>query len=62
MKGSFETEEKCISELRNENFIFYTIKDGLKIFINKAKQELAEVNVYSDNSASALIGKYKTFE
>jgi len=58
MKGSFETEEKCISELRNQNFIFYTISDGIKYFVSKAKQELAEVNVYSDNSASALIGNY----
>lgn len=58
MKGSFETEEKCISQLRNQNFVFYSISDGMKYFINKEKKELAEVNVYSDNSSSAMIGNY----
>ena len=60
MMGKFTTEEKCISELRNQGFIFYTFNsDKQKVFYNKNTNQVAEVHVYSDNSASALIGSYE---
>lgn len=54
MKGTFENKEACVSELKNQGFIWY----AEDVYIKKSVKEVAEVFVYSDNSASALIGKY----
>lgn len=59
MKGTFNTESICTEELRAKGFKFHTINGNNKLFINEAVKELAEVFVYSDGSASALIGSYK---
>ena len=59
MVGSFENKEKCVEELRNQCFIFYTAMNGVIYYYSKEKQEIAEINIYKDGSASALIGKYK---
>ena len=59
MKGNFITKDDCIKELRSQGFLFYTIDSGVLYFYSKEKQEIAEINVYSDNSASALIGHFK---
>lgn len=58
MKGSFVNKEECIKELRNQCFIFYMTHNGFTYFYSKEKKEIAEINVYSDGSASALIGNY----
>lgn len=59
MVGSFENKDKCIAELKNQCFIFYTAIAGITYYYSKSKQEIAEINIYKDGSASALIGKYK---
>ena len=58
MIGRFITAEACEKELKNQGFFFYTTCEFRCIFINKHKKEIAEIYVYSDNSASALIGGY----
>lgn len=58
MQGSFVNKEECIKELKNQCFVFYRIHNGFTYFYSKEKQEIAEINVYYDGSASALIGKY----
>lgn len=59
MKGTFINKEECIKNLRNQCYIFYTSHNGIMYFYSKEKQEIAEIKVYSDGSASELIGKYK---
>jgi len=59
MKGTFENKEKCIKELKNQCFIFYMSHNGISYYYSKQKEEIAEINIYSDGSASALIGNYK---
>lgn len=59
MVGSFENKEKCISALKNQCFTFYTAHNGISYYYNKNQQEIAEINVYKDGSASAMIGKHK---
>lgn len=58
MKGSFKNLDSCVKELHNQGFLFYTFVEGNRIFLNKLTNEVAEINIYSDSSASALIGKY----
>ena len=58
MIGSFKTQSDCENELRNQGFCFYTRNNLRPIFINRTKKEIAEIYVYSDDSASALLGGY----
>lgn len=55
MKGKFKNKEQCIVELRKQGFSFYKRVNGYSYFISE--NEIAEINIYSDNSASVLIGK-----
>lgn len=55
MKGEFKNKEKCIIELRKQGFSFYVQKNECSYFISG--NEIAEINIYSDNSCSALIGR-----
>ena len=54
MIGSFETKEACISELKNQGFTWY----AGNVYVHKSVCDVAEIYVYKDKSASALIGKY----
>ena len=58
MIGSFETKEACISELKNQGFIWY----AENVYINKSVCDVAEIYIYEDKSASALIGKYTSLK
>ena len=58
MVGSFETKEACVSELKNKGFIWY----AENVYINKTLKDVAEIYVYEDKSASALIGKYTSLK
>ena len=58
MLGTFENQEACINELKNQNFVYYTMNGLNLIYVNKYTKEMAEVHVYSDNSASALYGEF----
>jgi hypothetical protein len=58
MKGNFINKDSCINELRNQGFIFYVTSNSITYFRNIQTKELAEINIYSDNSASALIGRF----
>lgn len=59
MKGQFENKEQLISWLRSEGFKYDMQHNGFTYYIKEQTNELAEINIYSDNSASALIGKLK---
>ena len=61
IKGVCISKEQCILDLKSEGFVFEATINGVMYFINKSKLEVAEVNVYSDGSASPLIGKIKSF-
>ena len=44
--------------MKNQNFVYYTMNGLNLIYVNKYTKEMAEVHVYSDNSASALYGEF----
>jgi hypothetical protein len=58
MIGSFENKEACVSGLKNQGFIWY----AENVYINKSVCDVAEIYVYEDKSASALIGKYTSLK
>jgi hypothetical protein len=54
MIGSFINKQACVSELKNQGFIWY----ANNVYINKNVNDVAQIYVYTDGSASALIGRY----
>jgi hypothetical protein len=54
MIGSFINKEACVSELKYQGFIWCAIN----VYVNKSVNDFAEIYVYTDGSASALIGRY----
>ena len=56
MTGSFNSIQECISSLEKQGFCYYLNDNGHEIYINRKLKEIAQLNVYSDNSASALFG------
>lgn len=58
MIGTFKSKQACIDELRNQCFKFSHIDNKNMFFTKDATNDIAEIHVYKDGSASALVGKY----
>jgi hypothetical protein len=54
MKGQFKNRIVCIDYLKSMGFIYFKVN----FYANFKTQEIAEINVYSDGSTSAMFGKF----
>lgn len=58
MVGLFSNQQKCIDELKNQCFKFYTALNGVIYYYSPAKKEIAELVEHKDGSYSVLIGRF----
>ena len=55
--GSFKSIGDCILSLNSNGFFYSSNYNGHEVYTNRKTKETAQIYVYRDNSASAVVGR-----